>query len=271
MELLLGIVLIAGIAWYALSRSHTPPQLNMGNARDAARRTTQQVETTSRELLGKLRGRFDRTADHESFKSWVLTLVDAVPGDGTLAAAFRAWIGELALADLKTFRKQLASFCETLDIENEWLHKDHLGQRPEMRRALEETVGLYALAYARGAGQEGDIARTRIFQRWVVAPDRMTNRDFGTKLYTALVTKGLATPPPEMLLAPEKQRRDFANQAIREAAAHDPQAFDAVLAEMLNPTPKAPPAVETPPHQVVIPADPSPAASSRRTRNVAEA
>lgn len=270
MTYVLGIAFVAAVVWYASSRSDTPPQQRVSQARDAATRTAQQIGSTSNEWIGKLRGRFDRTADYDAFRSWIASLVDSVPGVGEGAATFRAWVDKLAPADLTAFRKELASFCKTLDIEDGWLHNNQPGQRPDLRKALEETVGLYALAYARGAGQGVDIARAHVFQRWMAAPDRGANRAFGAKLYAAVVASGMATPPPEMLLAPERQRRAFADQTIREAAARDPQAFDALLAEVLNPTPKPAPAAETPAEPVVITAETVPSTasvSSRRQRS----
>ncbi len=254
MTIVLGIILIAAVGWVVINRADKAPQLNVSEARAAAGRTTQQIGSTLNELLGKLRGRFDRSTDYQTFKSWMVSLVDAVPGADEGAVGFHTWLDALATPDLKAFRSQLASFCQNLDIEEAWLHTTPLGQRADLRRALDETVGFYALAYARGAGQHSDIARAHAFQHWLAAPDRLGNRTFGAKLYATIVAQGMATPPPEMLLAPERQRRAFANQAIRELAARDPQAFDAVLAKVLSPAPKAQPVAETPPDQVVIPA-----------------
>lgn len=239
MSIIIVLILAAAVVWYLLKYFDKAPDLKVNEAREAAQRTAKQLGDSSSGLIEKLRGRFDHSAEQEEFKRWITGLVDNAPGVGDGATTFRTWIEGLEVADLRNFRSKLAAFCETLDIEADWLHDGQLDERPELRRTLEETVGLYALAYARGAGQRDDIARTRAFQRWMAAPDRFDNRAFGTKLYTALVNHGMVTPPPELLLAPERERRAFAQQAIRESAARDPQGFGVLLAEVVQPQAKA--------------------------------
>lgn len=251
MSLIILVAIVVGVVWFVRSR-RTQDQ-PFSSAKAAAQQNMQKAGASSSKLLARVRGRFDRSADHEAFKSWIISVVETVPEVGNGSDTFRAWLEGLAVADLRTFRNELAAFCHTLEIETDWLHSTTLSDRPELRRSLEETVGLFALAYANGASQQATIARTRTFQRWMAAPNRINNRGFGNKLYAALVTEGLIAPPAELLLAPERERRAFANQAIRETAAREPEAFDAVLASVLAPAAPAP-AAEPSGEAVVIPA-----------------
>lgn len=79
----------------------------------------------------------------------------------------------------------------------------------------------------------------------------------------------MIAPPADMLIAAERTRRAYANQAIRDASARDPQAFDAVLDTVRNrsapaqETPAAPEEPATPPADAAATA---PGATSRRSR-----
>jgi hypothetical protein len=225
MTLLLAFLVIAvAIAWFAWPRraaARPEPAAPAGGLRAALSRVTG--------YAGRLRLPFRRKRELAGqLSEWLqgaglpkrLTLYKRLPED---AAEFGEWLAALSPAGLDDLAETLANQCRALGFELTWLTEERIPR--ELRRSLEDAVTLSILATWNARHAQPLAA----YVAWQQAPERAENRDFAANLFTRLVEAGLVTPPPAMLVAPEKQRRKMMARAIRDAAAEHQAAFVTAL------------------------------------------
>jgi hypothetical protein len=195
-------------------------------------RNAQETYARSRGWLGKFRLPFQRDKDLAlQFKQWVgqaelakrTAVYKGLPED---AAGFTAWLQSLSDEDLARFVQELSAFCAALRFELAWLVDPKA--EGELKQAAEETVGLYCLATWKARAIQPFAA----YRAWRSDPGKRENQLFAQKLYSKLVEAGLATSPPDLLLAPQKERQAHVTQAIQKAAAEDHAVFIGLLKDV---------------------------------------
>jgi hypothetical protein len=147
------------------------------------------------------------------------------------SAEFKAWLGDLSVDELKSYEKALSGFCDSQGFALGWLMSDDIKQDKEMNAALEAAVLNFSQAYWQASAAKDSVGAFATYQTWKANPKKGSNKAFGQKLFNLLLQKGLATAPPELFLAEEKEREDFVNQAILEVASRKPAAFNEAVKE----------------------------------------
>ena len=149
------------------------------------------------------------------------------------SAKFKQWLGALSVDELKVFEKSLADFCAARGFNLEWLLSEDINQDQEMQTALEAAAFNYSQAYWKAAAAQDSIEAFSVFQTWKTNPQKGSNKQFGQQLFNLLLQKGLATAPPELFLAEEKERDAYVNKAILEVASVSPVAFNTAVKEVI--------------------------------------
>ena len=149
------------------------------------------------------------------------------------SAKFKQWLGALSVDEMKSFEKTLADFCASRAFDLDWLLSDDINQDDEMQAALEAAVFNFSQAYWKAAAAQDSIEAFSVFQTWKTNPQKGSNKQFGQQLFNLLLQKGLATAPPELFLAEEKERDAYVNKAILEVASVSPVAFNTAVKEVI--------------------------------------
>jgi hypothetical protein len=142
------------------------------------------------------------------------------------SAEFKEWLAGLSMDELQAFEIALSGFCASRAFELGWLLSDDINQDKEMHTALEAAVLNFSQAYWQSAAAQNSIQAYSAFQTWKNNPNKGSNKQFGQQLFNLLLQNGLATAPPELFLAKEKERDTYVNQAILEVASKKPAAFN---------------------------------------------
>lgn len=162
-----------------------------------------------------------------------LALNDAVAARGatlneTTSKDFSSWLDSLSNKQLDTLMRQVAETCRRADVDLNWL-LDYRAQG-EMQNALQDTVLLAALAMYRAQALE-PFARLEAYRR---NPNARGNRKFGQQVFAKLVAARGMTIPANLMLAPEKERREYASQMIEQAAQENQDEVVAVVRETMG-------------------------------------
>lgn len=149
------------------------------------------------------------------------------------SAEFKGWLGALTITEMQDFEKALTGFCASRAFDLGWLLSDDIDQDKEMHTALEAAVLNFSQAYWQSAAAQNSILAFSTYQAWKTNPQKGSNKQFGQRLFNTLLQKGLATAPPELFLAEEKERDAYVNKAILEVASKSPAAFNTAVKEAI--------------------------------------
>ena len=238
--ILLVIVLAIG-AWFLFKPAWAPkPDKVQAEVEKNFRLAADKAGKMYKGVSGKLKLRRDKSELAKHFKDWVANaslnkqarLYDGLPD---AAEGFAAWLATLSPQETEAFCDEVARFTASLGFDLAWLVDDKLNGQPELKQAIEDAVALYSIAAWRANTVQSRVRAFLAFQQWLAYPNR--HRALGQKLYGELVRQGLVMTSPDLYLAPEKERTAAAIRAIKELAEAKPAAFNAVLAEIVNPKP----------------------------------
>jgi hypothetical protein len=266
MLLLFGILVVALVLWFVFKPGWAPKPPDTAGWAGKASEASKQATAKAGEMYKGLRGRWKFRKDTRElagqFKQWVAgsglasrrQLYDGLPES---AAEFATWLGGLSAEELDRFTQGVARFCGSLNFDLAWLTNTQLAREPELKLTVEDATLLYSLAAWRAGRVQKKVRNFLAYQSWLAKPERY--KDFGNQLYRALLDAKLMTVPPELYLAPEKERLGQAVAAIQKVADENPAAFTAVLhqlgwSEAPKPGPAAPaPAPEAPAPEAAAP------------------
>jgi hypothetical protein len=242
--IVIGIVLLWQPAWLP---KFSREQIAKYPVETASRMTqaTSKVIGTAKETVEKAgehlgSGRFPLRRRPElagQFKEWLsqaeldrrTAIYKTLPAD---AADFTTWLQGLGDKDLGDFAQELAEFCHGQGFDLAWLAD---AQVPvDMKRVVEEAVGLYCLAAWKSRG----LSPYAAYRAWQSDPGNEKHLGFAQRLYSRLVVEGLATARSDLLYAPEKERYAFIVQSMQAVATQDPKTFAILLRDAATVAPE---------------------------------
>jgi hypothetical protein len=146
--------------------------------------------------------------------------------------AFLAWLADSSEGDQKEFVRGLYSFFASLKLDLKWMLDPERVQY--MESGLKETMGkilhIYCLAYWKSKRIQSDVEVLVKLQKWMDKPDAKENAEFNRQVLTKLVNEDLIPSPPiELFLATEEDRREYSVKAIKEFIKDDTQRFYELL------------------------------------------
>ncbi len=257
------LVIVVGVLWlwkpawlFETARERVPSRVTQITSK--VTETTKETVARTGARLGKVRLPFRNRPDLVTqVREWTgraelerrTALYKSLPGD---AAEFTAWLQGLADEDLGNFVQELSAFCTGQGFELDWLVDPKV--TGELKRAMEETVGLYCLTVWKCRDLQPFVA----YRAWLADPGKKENQAFAQRLYSRLIAAGLATAKPDLWWAPEQERQAYVAQAMEDAAAQDSKSFVSLLrdvaAEVAAEDVAAKSAKQSPPAEGVAPA-----------------
>ncbi|NDJ61607.1 MAG: hypothetical protein GYB67_10810 [Chloroflexi bacterium] len=220
---LLILILIAGVlaiyAEHALVKRRQLPRPTLYT------QISQRVSTFSADLREsrETRGTPPGQERAERFRAWVQTSWS--PDDPV-----RAWLLQRSDAALMALTLHLDDFLYELNIDMAWAIEHELHIDPPLEEFICQIVRDYCLVMMRVAQNKAAIDA---FSDYAQMLDRLTTRNDAREvtkhLLSALRERGLiAAPAPELLVAPDAERRRYVRQMIKEAIAQDRDQFKQV-------------------------------------------
>ena len=250
MYILLGLLGIAVVVWFAVKPGWAPQPPDTSQwtnragevskqATTRASEASKQAQAKAGEMYQGLSGRFKFHSDTrelaKQFKQWVSEAslskrVDLFYSMPASSDGFAVWLGGLGDKDLVRFTHKIARFCASLNFDIAWLTDPQVAREPELKKTVEDTVLLYSLAVWRANNVQQEVNSFLAYRAWNTDPNR--HKAFGQMLHQILIQRGLVTVPVELYLAPEKERLAHATIAIRKVAEENHAAFQAALCEV---------------------------------------
>ncbi|MDE3090330.1 MAG: hypothetical protein KGJ80_13190 [Chloroflexota bacterium] len=236
--IVIGIVLLWQPAWLPkFSREQTASRVTQATSRviETAKETVEKAgERLAPERLAvrrrpELAGQFKEWLSQAELARWT-AVYKTLPAD---AAEFTAWLQWLGDKDLGDFAQELAGFCQGQGFDLAWLADAQVPA--EMKRVVEETVGLYCLAAWKSHG----LLPYATYRAWQSDPGNEKHLGFAQRLYSRLIAEGLATARSDLLYAPEKERHAFVVQSMQTVATQDPKTFAILLRDAATVAPAA--------------------------------
>jgi hypothetical protein len=191
--------------------------------------SAQRTRNTLGSRLPFLRG---STNKRREFKAAVQ---DAVVARGAALGAertaslqeFSAWLNALSDKELKELSQQVNDACRRAEVNPDWLFEGRA--HGEMERSLQDTLLLSSLAMWRARSLE-PFARLEAYRQ---NPHARGNREFGQQVFARLVETQNIALPASLVLAPEKERSEFADEAIEKASQENQDAVIAIVREVI--------------------------------------
>jgi hypothetical protein len=175
-------------------------------------------------------------------RNWLITHLEEQP-------TVQSWVAGLSDAEFSGLQQGLHTFCTALQIDLAWLGKQQLTKDSVLQAAIQATVLHYVQAQHQAQGVQADLLAFKTYLALEQRPYSYEFQPLIQRLYTQLVSAGLAVPVrPETLLANEKVRIEHMLRAIEAAADTNRPAFYRIL-NALNNTP--------PPHAATTPLSPA--------------
>lgn len=210
-----------------------------------ATRLTSNLSQSSRGLLSRFGiGKEDKLG---SYRAWIGS--ENVAKDAgslnlaTVLQSFQDWVGELPDKEARIVSELAHDFGADLNFELAWVNDPEFAQSdPELKKALDEALLFYSLAFWKASQVQENIHLLLAVETWEKDPYKGSNQEITQKMFAKMVDERLVKPSHELLLAPEKERRDFVETTVRAYAQRDPKAFNVMfkstIAEVLAPKPK---------------------------------
>ncbi|GEM_PF-3896414 len=201
-----------------------------------ANKLTANVVQTSRGLLSRLK--IGRAADVSEFRQWAsggaFENRAATFNSGGAAAEFKSWVESLSVDEIKALDALVNDFCADQHFSFGWLGDAELEQGdPDLKQALEEAVMLFSLACWKANRVQKDVEALAVYENWLEDPYKGKNLTISQALFARMVDERKVKASPELLLAPEKERREFVVNTVKDFASRERKAFNAMLKGVL--------------------------------------
>jgi len=146
--------------------------------------------------------------------------------------AFLAWLADTSEADQKQFVRGLYSFFASMNLDLKWMLDPEMVQYIEsgLKQTMGKILHIYCLAYWKSKQIQSDVEILVKLQKWMDKPDGKESADFNRQVFTKLVAENLIPSPPiELFLASDEERRDYSVEAIKKFIKDDTQRFYELL------------------------------------------
>ena len=119
-----------------------------------------------------------------------------------------------------------------MNLDLKWLLDPEMAKYVEagLKQTMGEILHIYCLAYWKSKQIQSDVKVLVKLQKWMDKPDDKENAEFNRQVFTKLVVEDLIPSPPiELFLATDEERRDYSVEAVKEFIKDDTQRFYELL------------------------------------------
>ncbi len=237
------LIFAVGVAAYYYGRDAGKPdeQTTMvtQKARSWAGTAREKTGSWTETSKGWLRiGKAEKEA--EQLRAWVASL----PG---VDKDFTTWLAGLSPEETKKFLTSTAAFMDGLSVERDAIVSGQVEDNPELKKGVEDAMVSYCIGYWKSSQIQENAVPFATFQAWQKDPSKKKHREFGQKLFVKMVNDGLISVSADLYVAPEKERRAYMAQSIRDFAEKDRPAFNAILKKVVFASTEEPAPIEKTP------------------------
>jgi hypothetical protein len=219
---------------------------------DAAKRSvseaakiTASLTQTSRDFANRL-GLGRGIPNAEDYRQW-LAGEEATGRAASLGLSagweeLKRWSAGLSAEDLKAVSQEAAYFCTSQNFDFTWLGSAELGKSDAaLKNNMIDALALFSLAKFKTWQLRGNVDAVEVYETWLQDPAKGKNLTLSQKVFAKMVDERKVQASPELLLAPEKDRREFVIKTVKDYSEANPKSFylmlKSVLAEMAAPQP----------------------------------
>ena len=259
--LFLGVVVIAG-SWFYFGKESRKEAVN-----DAARKSIGVVDETAKKSMikldditkksineaSKLTTTITQTSQSVLEKVHILKKEDVVDSYNQwlsdekrmeqvsgikleeLMLAFQSWKNKITADEQKMLYERAVDFGKIVRLNIAWLTDANVEkQNVELKQSLEEIMILNNLAWYKARLLQPQIELFETYALWSKDPSQGKNLEISQKLFAKMVDERMVTASPELLLAPEKKRREFIVQSVVDFSNRDLKGFMKMLQTVLS-------------------------------------
>lgn len=217
---------------------------------DAAKRSvseaakiTANLTQSSREFANRL-GLGRGIPNAEDYRQWIASeeATGRAASLGLTAAweELKRWSGSLSAEDLKSVAQEAAYFCTSQNFDFTWLGSAELAKSDAaLKNNMVDALVLFSLAKFKTWQLRGNVDAVEVYETWLQDPAKGKNLTLSQKVFAKMVDDRKVQASPELLLAPEKERREFVIRTVKDYSEANPKSFylmlKSVLAEMAAP------------------------------------
>jgi hypothetical protein len=144
---------------------------------------------------------------------------------------FVAWLNTLTERELKSFSAELDSVARRVNLDLNWAVAGYVGG--QVRNDLLQVLLLHALAI----WHTQELQPLVRLENYRADPDTRANRAFAQRVFSRLPEVDTGAIPPDMMLAPERERSRYVYLAIDRAWKSNPDGLLRIVAQVLREPP----------------------------------
>lgn len=203
-----------------------------------ASKVTNTIAQTSQNVLEKARI-LKKVDGFDSFKQWMQeeqrVAQSASINIKETTTSFSKWFSEADTNDQKAFYERLARFAIDNRIKLQWITQDgFLPEHDEIKRSLEDVILLQSLVWHIVNTVQPKLELLETYELWHNEPEKGKNLEISQKLFAKMIEENMVTASPELLLAPEKKRREYVVQSVLDYLNKDRKAFLKMFNDVLQ-------------------------------------
>jgi len=158
------------------------------------------------------------------------------------------WLAGLSDEQLNVLGQHIATFCQEMGFELQWLLDQAFAQQPRLLHGSNKIVINYCQACLLAVELQAELEPYRRLRQYEENPHSRQNREFGQALFGKFAEKGLTTISlAEHLALSEPERRQQIVATVRQATAEKPTLVLSAVKELIT-QPKGAGAPTTAPH-----------------------
>lgn len=212
---------------------------------DAARRSmseaakiTANLTQTSRDFANRI-GLGRGIDDPEDYRQWLegeeTAGRAAALGIGSAWDDLKRWSAGLSADDLKAISQEAAYFCTSQNFDFSWLGSAELGKSDAaLKNSMIDALVLFSLAKYKTWQLRGNVDVVAVYEAWLQDPGKGRNLSLSQKIFAKMVDERKVQASPELLLAPEKERREFVIKTVKEYSENNPKSFYLTLKSVVD-------------------------------------
>ena len=204
-----------------------------------AAKVTSTISQSSQQVLEKVH-LIKKSDDFEPFKKWLLDengakRLDAINLRESMDSLNQWFNDESNVENQRLFFEKIAQFSKDNRIKLQWIINDgFFAQQDEIKQAMQGVLLLQSIVWHKLNTIQPELEVLQSYEIWKSDPFKGKNLEISQKMFAKMIDERMVTASPELLLAPEKKRREYVVQSVVEYGEKDLKSFLKMFKEVLK-------------------------------------
>ncbi len=206
-----------------------------------ATKVTSTISQSSQQVLEKVH-LIRKSDDFDPFKKWLLD-EHTIERLGTInlkesLESLNHWFNEeINEENQRIFYEKIAQFGKDNKIKLQWIINDEFfSHQDDIKKAIEDVLLLQSLVWHKVYSLKPELEVLQNYEIWKSDPYKGKNLEISQKIFARMIDERMVTASPELLLAPEKKRREYVVNSVIEYGQKDLKSFLKMFKEVLRET-----------------------------------